>query len=106
MDLLESYQSRRERKVAGAIGFKRSREYVKSGVPRRMTTALKPRGEAHFAAAVNATTTAAAIDHLQHSLLPLGHSRKLQRSRWQSIDHVALMISQRQEEGEPSPLKT
>lgn len=91
--------------MAGAIGFKRSREYVKSGVPRRIT-ALKPRGEAHFAAAANATTTAAAINHLQHSLLILGHSLKLQRSRWQSTDHVALMISQRQEEGESGLLKT
>lgn len=92
--------------MAGAIGFKRSREYVKSGVPRRMVTALKPRGEAHFAAAANATTTAATINHLQHSLLSSGHSLKLQRSRWQSIDHVALMISQRQEEEESGLLKT
>lgn len=63
--------------MVGAIGFKRSREYVKSGNPRRMTTALKLPGEAHFAAAANATTTAAAINHLQHSLLSLGHSLKL-----------------------------
>lgn len=84
--------------MAGAIGFKRSREYVKSGVPRGMTTALKSQGEAHF--------TAAAINHLQHSLLSLGHSLKLQCSRRQSTDHVTLMISQGQEEGEPGLLKT
>lgn len=86
--------------MAGALGFKRSKGPSRSGYPRSMATAMwfpQLQGGDRSAAAAQATTTAAALNHLQHSLLSLVAEHR---------SCTSTMISQRQEEGGPGLLKT